>query len=100
MKRLLTLAALLAAMLATPAMACTDWKAVAAFDAVIAAHAAETGKSEEWKETATATLLKELEADKAAALADKCHENDTDQPRRRPPAPQQPQSPQIPPTAP
>jgi hypothetical protein len=35
-------AALFAAMLATPAMACTDWKAVAAFDAVIAANNAAT----------------------------------------------------------
>jgi hypothetical protein len=32
-------AALIAAVLATPAMACTDWGAVAAFDAVITAHA-------------------------------------------------------------
>jgi hypothetical protein len=36
MKRTGIAAALIAAMLATPAMACTDWKAVAAFDAVIA----------------------------------------------------------------
>jgi hypothetical protein len=31
-------AALFAAMIATPAIACTDWKAVAAFDAVIASN--------------------------------------------------------------
>jgi hypothetical protein len=29
-------------MLATPAMACTDWKAIAAFDAIIAANNAAT----------------------------------------------------------
>jgi len=32
-------AALIAAMLATPAVACTDWKAVAAFDATLYAQA-------------------------------------------------------------
>ena len=32
-------AALIAAIAATPAMACTDWKAVAAFDAIIVANA-------------------------------------------------------------
>jgi hypothetical protein len=40
-------AALFAAMLATPAMACTDWKAVAAFDAVIATNDVTVAKDDQ-----------------------------------------------------
>ena len=39
MKTKLIPAALIAAMLGTPAMACTDWRAVAAFDATLYAQA-------------------------------------------------------------
>jgi hypothetical protein len=74
MKTKLIPATLIAAMLVTPAMACADWKAVAAFDAVIAAHVAETGHTEQGKEAATAELLQEVKADKARAIADSCQE--------------------------
>jgi hypothetical protein len=94
MKKLL--AALIAAMLATPAMACTDWKAVAAFDAVIAANNAVTRVEEDIKfidSMGTAkiddinqnTLNEHRELDDrsraavqehlTAALADTCQEN-------------------------
>jgi hypothetical protein len=68
-------ATLFAAIAATPAMAYTDWKAVAAFDAVIAAHAADTGTSDQLREQATQLVLNEVRDDKARAIADSCQEN-------------------------
>jgi len=91
--------ALVAALAATPAAACTDWKAIAAFDAIVWAefqrdsdYAAECNNS--WKAwwsrniqysgdvcestTDITNRLKRLgliEADREAALADKCQEN-------------------------
>jgi hypothetical protein len=83
-------AALFAAMLATPAVACTDWRAVAAFDAVIAAmvagnEAATRGivfhkpPTEGWKGMEAVRKLSDAYADtvndRDAALADQCQEN-------------------------
>ena len=95
MKTKLMLAAIFAAMLATPAMACTDWKAIAAFDAVIAANNAAT-RVEDTKfidsvgaskisDISQKAINKHMELDArsraavqehlAAALADQCQEN-------------------------
>jgi hypothetical protein len=59
-------------MLATSAMACTDWKAVAAFD--IAARTYD-GVEASVKKAMADKLYKELEDDRIAAIADKCQEN-------------------------
>ena len=88
-------AVILVAWLATPAMACTDWKAIAAFDAVIAANNAAT-RVEDIKfidsmgaskiadrNQKTLNENRELDARSraavqehlAAALADTCQEN-------------------------
>ena len=74
MKTKLMLAMLFAVMLATSAMACTDWKAVAAFDAIIAAHTYD-GVEASVKKAMADKLYKELEYDRIAAIADKCQEN-------------------------
>jgi predicted pyridoxine 5'-phosphate oxidase superfamily flavin-nucleotide-binding protein len=93
-------AVILAAMTATPAMACTDWKAVAAFDAVIAANDLTIAKEDQSNtqgidlrnrnpnpvekqminrkagdDVATWHHCAEVRGDRAAALADTCQEN-------------------------
>jgi hypothetical protein len=97
MKSALIPVAIVAAMISMPAMACTDWKAVAALDAIIVAS---DQKAVEDVERATEkTLLaankpsaaqteaavrvigqkdldvEQVENDRKAALADKCQEN-------------------------
>jgi hypothetical protein len=82
---------------ATPAIACTDWKAVAAFDAIIVANAQrdvedmnrdfekvlQAGNKLSAEQVNTSTQMygqrnkhdMEVETDRAAALADKCQED-------------------------
>jgi predicted RNA polymerase sigma factor len=90
-------AAIVAAMLTTPAMACTDWKAIAALDAVIVASAQwdveemnrtsekalNAGNKPSVEQAQTALRVygqkglddEQVETDRKAALADKCQEN-------------------------
>jgi hypothetical protein len=95
MKTKLILAALIAAMLATLAMACTDWKAIAALDAAIASYDRIIVEHETTLQTAIQLRggklwLKDPDTDlphtvidhegdtmndKKAALADKCQED-------------------------
>ena len=90
---------LIVAMLASPAVACTDWKAIAAFDAVIAARDAAWLAANDavtkgmvfhnpptdpelaiFKRTEAARKMDDAHYadtinDKAAAIADKCQED-------------------------
>jgi hypothetical protein len=84
MKTALILAAILAA---TPAMACTDWRAIAAFDAVIVANDQKVmdlvcagGKLADATSCGNAAAssnphMLDTINDRIHALADKCQEN-------------------------
>jgi hypothetical protein len=84
MKTKMMSAALVAAMVTTPAMACTDWGAIAAFDAILVANdqkSVEFGcaKGDHPANCAALVLsnprIIDVTKDRQAALADKCQED-------------------------
>jgi hypothetical protein len=87
MKTKLIPAALIAAMIVTPAMACPDWKAVAPFDAILVAsdqnaenESCSGGKYESSSGCMRAGLsfekhMSDVVEDRKSAIADKCQEN-------------------------